>query len=693
MTREQPRDLRDRLDEAEGLRGGLASLLAPRSVAIVGASARPGVHEALVANAQRGGGRVYPVNPSRDEVLGLPCFPSVAELPVLPDLVLLAVGHGRVEQAFEDAVAAGVRTFVLPGLGNEAGADGPPIAEALAARAAEVDAAVLGPNCMGVAVPERPSSWIGTVPETFVPGRVAVVSQSGSIAEAFLALGPRVGFRCVISSGAEAVRDAADFCALLAGDEETGAVGLFLETVRRPPAFGRALELLAEAGKPVACLKVGRSRAGARATLAHTGAIAGSDRAFSAFLRRHGAIEVADFPDLVETLEVLGRRRRPRGPRVAAISESGGEGALLADHGEAAGLPFPPLPEELAGQLSGEFPNFCSPQNPLDAWAIEAVEKVFPRSLELLVRSGAFDIVLAQVDHSQFRGRWEQDWASLIVRSLAAAVEGTDVFAAVTTVQTGDPLPGFAALARELDLSLLRGPGPAMRALANVALLRPPRVYADIVGDPIDISDLALADGALPEHESAAILERYGIAFAPRRRARSPEAAATAAAELGFPVAVKVDGPAHKARSGGVALGVASAEEATERAAALGGSVLVARQLPAGPEAFCGFARDGLYGPLLTVGIGGAAVEALSLAAVGLAPLDREAALELVDEAPGLAALASPPAREALAAVLVSLGRLALDHPEVAEADVNPLVLSADGAVAVDALVVIGSRE
>src|SRR5581483_12061697 len=166
MTREQPRDLRDRLDEAEGLRGGLASLLAPRSVAIVGASARPGVHEALVANAQRGGGRVYPVNPSRDEVLGLPCFPSVAELPVLPDLVLLAVGHGRVEQAFEDAVAAGVRTFVLPGLGNEAGADGPPIAEALAARAAEVDAAVLGPNCMGVAVPERPSSWIGTVPET-----------------------------------------------------------------------------------------------------------------------------------------------------------------------------------------------------------------------------------------------------------------------------------------------------------------------------------------------------------------------------------------------------------------------------------------------------------------------------------------------------------------------------------------------
>src|SRR5205807_2844002 len=158
---------------------------------------------------------------------------------------------------------------------------------------------------------------------------------------------------------------------------------------------------------------------------------------------------------------------------IAAISESGGEAALLADAAEAAGLPFAPLPPELAEMLRAEFPNYRSPDNPLDAWAVDAIEKVFPRSLELLARSGAFDILVAQVDHSQFRGPWEQDWTQLIVRALADAVAGTDVFPAVTTVQTSDPLPALAALARELDLPLLRGSGAAIRALARVALQRP----------------------------------------------------------------------------------------------------------------------------------------------------------------------------------------------------------------------------
>jgi acetate---CoA ligase (ADP-forming) len=676
-------------DVAARLRGGLRPLLEPRSLAIVGASERQGAHSALVENANRSGVAVWPVNPSRKEVFGLHCHPSVAELPCVPDVVLLAVGHRRVEQAFVDATEAGCRTFILPGLGNEAGRAGPPIATAIAARAAETDAAVLGPNCMGVAVPGGASCWIGTLPESFRPGRVAVVTQSGSVGEAVTALGPRIGFRCVISSGAETIRDAADLCALLAEDEQTGAVGLFLETVRRPPALARALELLAKVEKPVVCLKVGRSDAGARAALAHTGALVGSTRAFSALLRRYGAIEVDDFPELVETLEVLGRRRRLHGTRVAAISESGGEAALLADAGEAAGFPFSPLPPGLARALCEEFPNFRSPENPLDAWAIDAVEKVFPRALALMARSGAFDILVAQVDHSQFRGRWEQDWAQLIVRSLADAVEGTGVFPAVTTVQTSDPLPELWELARELDLPLLRGSGAAIRALARVALRRPSRAPVGSTELPVDLSDLLPAEGPLPEHDSATVLERYGIVFPPRRRASSPEEAASAAAELGFPVVVKIDGPVHKARAGGVALGVTSPEVAATRAAELGGRVLVARQVAPGAEVLCGAVRDPLYGPLVTVGLGGAAVEALSLASVALAPLDREAALELVGEAPGLAAVAGPAACEALAAALVALGQLALQHPEIVEAEVNPMIVGADGATAVDALVVV----
>ena len=657
-------------------------LLFPRSVTVVGASPR---HGRIVEEVVRSGIPAWGVHPTRDEVLGLPCFPRVGDLPDKPELTALLVGHGRVEEAFDEALAAGARAFFLPGLGNEAGAAGPEVAGRIAERAKAEDAVLLGPNCMGVAAPEEASIWIGTVPDTFRPGRVSVVSQSGSIAEALLGIGPRVGFRSVVSSGGEAVSDAADFLGFFAEDVGTGAIGLFLETVRRPAEFAAALARCADAGKPVVCLKVGRSQAGARAALAHTGAVVGSDRAFSALLRSHGAVEVDDFTALVETLEALGRARRPRGKRIAAISESGGEGALLADLGEAAGMPFEPLPEEVAADLTARFPNYRAPGNPLDAWAIEEAELVFPGSIEILVRSGAFDIVVAQADQSQFRGAEEHEWCFMIVKALAEATAGTEIFPAVTTVSAVDPRPEVAEYALEHDVALLRGPRDAMRALAAAASLRPASATTS-PADPVDLADL-LGEGALAEFESALVLERYGVPVAPRRRASSPEEAADAAAELGFPVVVKVDGPAHKAAQNGVVLGLGDADGVRAAAERLGGQVLVAAQATGGPEAFCGMTRDPDYGPVLAVGVGGRAVETLSLAAVSLAPVGEGEALQLVAEAPGLDA--GPAAREALAATLVALGRLAVDHPRIAAIDVNPLILSADGAVAVDALVVV----
>ncbi len=671
--------------DPQELRGGIQPLLFPTSVAIVGASER---NPRPIEGALRGGGPVYLVNPNRTEVSGLPCHPTLADVPATPDIALLLVGHTRVEQAVEEALAAGVRALVIPGVGAEAGAEGPPVIRRLAARLEAVGVAAIGANCMGVASAAGPSTWIGTVPETFRPGHVSVLAQSGSIAEAFIACGPRVGFRTVVSSGGEVSRDAADLLGFLADDRGTRAIGLFLEAVRRPEAFAAALARCAEAEKPVVCLKVGRSEAAARATLAHTGALVGSARAFSALLRRYGAIEVDDFHDLLETLELLGSRRPLRGTRVAAVSESGGECALLADQGEAAGLPFAPLPEPLAADLTREFPNYVSPGNPLDAWAVADEAVVYPRSFELVAGSGAYDILLAQIDLSQFRGMDEGDWCAMIVRTLAKAVEGTGVFPAVTSVHASDPPPDLAALARELDVPLLRGTGHALRALAAVARWRPPAARPEVTCPGARPLDTSGGGGPLPEFESAAILDRYGVPLAPRRRAASPAEAAAAAEELGFPVVVKVDGPAHKAREGGVVLGVESAEAAAAAAERLGGRALVARQVQHGPEAVCGFARDPDYGPVLAVGLGGVVVEALSLAAVALAPLDLDAARELVADAPGLAAVASPAALEDLAATLVALGRLAVEHPEVEAADVNPLILGPTGATAVDALVV-----
>jgi acetyltransferase len=569
-------------------------------------------------------------------------------------------------------------------VGAEAGVAAKPTTERLAARARELGAVLLGPNCMGVVVPGGHAAWNGFPPDTTASGHVAVLCQSGSIADAFLSLGGRIGLRCVISSGAEAVNDAADFLDFFALDEETRAVGLFLETVRRPDAFVRALAACAEAGKPVACLKVGRSEAAARAALSHTGALVGSERAFSAVLGRYGGIEVGDFHELVETLEILGRGRWPHGTRIAAISESGGECALLADHAEAAEIPFEPLPSELAMSLSSAFPNFLAPGNPLDAWGIANESDVYPRSLELMAESGAFDILLGQADLSQFRDVSNDGWCELTLRTLGRLADEHDLFCAMTTVHSADPPRRFQELASELDIPLLRGPRDSMHALAKVALRRPWRTpEPDGVG--ADLSDLLTA-GSLPEHESALLLERYGVEFAARRRAAGPEDAAQAAVELGVPVVVKRDGPAHKNREGGVVLDVSSPDEAAEAARHLGGLVLVARQVPRGREVLCGMTRDPDYGPVLVVGAGGDAVEELAQIRATVPPLDLDAARELVADA------GVNDSADGVARTLVALGAIAMAHPEIESIDVNPLIIGPAGAIAVDALVVVSDR-
>ena len=655
------------------------SLLFPASLVVVGASPR---NVAAVETVVASGVRAWGVNPNRDEVAGLRCYPSVAELPETPECAFLMVNHERVEDAFEEAAAAGVRAFVVPGVGAEAGAAARPTTERLAARARELGVSMLGPNCMGVFVPGGPAAWNGRPQDTTAPGSVAVLCQSGSIADAFLSLGGRIGIRCVVSSGAEAVTDAADYLALFAEDAATTAVGLFLETVRRPEAFVDALRRCAEAGKPVACLKVGRSEAAARAALSHTGALVGSDRAFSAVLRRYSAIEVEDFHELVETLEILGRARKPAGTRIAGISESGGECALLADRAEAAGIPFEPLAEQLQAALTGAFPNYLAPGNPLDAWGIAEEKEVYPRSLELLAASGDFDVLVAQADLSQFRDQTNNEWCELTLRTLARLRDDDEaLFCAMTTVHSADPPRRFQELARELDVPLLRGPRDAMVALAGTA--RRPSFVPAPVRDVPDVTDLLGPSGTLPEHESSLVLERLGVPFAPRRRAATPEEAAAAAEAMGAPVVVKTDGVAHKARDGGVVLGITSPGEAAEAARRLGGPVLVARQVEAGTEVLCGVTRDPDFGPVVAVGRGGVEVEELDSVAVSSAPLDANSATGLV------AAAGVEDPHGVVAETLVVLGDLALANPRIASVEVNPLIVTVSATIAVDALVVL----
>jgi len=305
----------------------------------------------------------------------------------------------------------------------------------------------------------------------------------------------------------------------------------------------------------------------------------------------------------------------------------------------------------------------------------------FGTALRTLAHSGEFDVLLAQVDLSRFRGAAERVWCSAVVHALVDAVAGTAVFPAVTTVHSTDPWLDLARYARTHELPLLRGPGAAMRAIAAAARWAPQVRPPVERWSPVDLSDL-LAPGALAELESSIALERYGVRFPQRRRALTPEAAERAALELGPPVVIKVDGPAHKSLDGGVILDVASAAAARAAAERLAATVLAVKQVTGGDEVFCGMTRDPDYGPILAVGAGGAGVEARRpMLAVG--PIGSGEARALAEEA-GFTARA-----EEIADVLVALSRVAADHPTVTEIDVNPLILNADGVIAVDALIVV----
>lgn len=657
------------------------TLIDPSSSVIIGPSVRSA---AVVRNMLASAIPVIGVHPSKDDVLGLNCLPSISALETTPDLAVVMVGHGRVEEAVYELMDRGTRAFFFPGLGSEAGADGPLIAARIRERAAANGSMIIGQNCMGIAKPGG-SPWIGSISDSFVSGHVGISAQSGSIAEAFTTIGPRIGFRFIASTGSELNRDVSDFMSFMADDEETRAIGIFIETIRRPNAFIAALEKCAAAGKPVVALKVGKSGVAKRIALAHTGAVVGSNQAFSATLKRFSAIEVEDFPEMVETLEVLGKKRRPLGIRVAAVSESGGECGLMADRAEKNGVSFAPLPEKTAIALNKEFPNYQHPQNPLDAWGVDAPEIVFPRSMEMLAESGAYDTLIAQVDISRFRGDDELVWCNMVVESLGKTAEKYNIAPAVVSVHSVDAPQSILDLCTQYELPLLRGINQAMQALGHSGRWSKPSSIHQDFGTPISISDMVTRDGALPEYESAEILERYGLPIASRKRVTSADQAGLVATSLGFPVVVKSDGPAHKSAGGGVILNINTAADAITAVEKLGGVAFIAAQIPKGVEALVGMVRDEEFGPILAVGHGGVTVESNKPVTM-LGPVDLKTAQQMVKEA----GLEDP--HGVLSASLVTLGRVAAEHPEIVEIDVNPMIVYDKATIAVDALVVISTE-
>jgi acetate---CoA ligase (ADP-forming) len=715
----------------------LRPLFAPRSIAVVGASPRSGIAKTVQHNlsVMKSATRCHFVNPRYDELYDQPCYPSLDALPEIPDTVLVALNPLRAAAVTEEAALAGIPSVIIPGGGVvEGGEAAAQMQRDVREIAIRHGIALLGPNCMGmIDLTTNAATYIGDVNPWLPRGGVAGIAQSGSVTDAFIHSGSRIGFSRVIGCGSEVVLDACDFLAYCLDDPETHSVILFMEGFKRPERFLALADHALELGKPIMVVKVGRSPQAQAAAVAHSGSLAGEDRATDAALRAAGVIRCDDLDELLETAElVAGCRRLGRSVgrgRTGVVTVSTGEASLIADLAPRTGIDLPPVPAETRARLLRDLPTLGYVGNPLDPWGATDPITAYAAAFDAFADSGAYD-VLAIVHDFPYRslpGEVEtaHDVTDQLIRATANRPELMPIYISLTS---GEPPPETKLHLDDAGgVPILRGTIEAFTAIASLASWEGARTRR-LDGGPSRASWPALASErspwgydtepgpvagdarALSERESLALLAAAGIPVVPARAAADAEAAVAAAAAFGGSVALKLEaaGLAHKSDVGAVRLNLEGSEAvsaAAEDLFALGArlaadgsatvrGLLVEPRAPPGLELIAGINRDPQFGPIVLVGIGGVLAEVLDDVSLRLAPVSASDALGMLAELRGsrlLDVTRGRPAvdREAVASILVALGALAIARPDIVAIDLNPVIAGPDGAIAVDALVVL----
>jgi len=674
----------------------LTPLFEPRSVAIVGVSADPEKWGHWFArDALRGAHRreVYFVGRSGGELLGLPVHGSLAELPAAPELVILTVPAGGLEAAVDDSIAAGARAIVAVAAGlGEQSADGRALERAIVERVRQAGAVLVGPNCLGVfdAVAELE---LATNP--LPAGPVGFVSQSGNVAlEVGLLLTELgLGFSRLASIGNQADLDATELVASLGAHDGTRVIGVYCEDFRDGRAFAEAART---AGKPVVLLTVGRTQAATRAARSHTGSLTSDLDVVDAACRAAGVVRVTTPRELVDAVQALLSPHRPRGRRVAVIGDGGGYGAIASDLLGARGFELPVLSDETQAALRAVLPPTAATANPVDlAGAGEQDTFSFARSTGALLAADDADAVL----FTAYFGGYSEQSDDLRERELAVAGE-----LASAVVSTERPLVVHTMYWDSPPARELRAAGvPVYRAIESavaglVALAADAEAArAPLPGLPAPAPPLTDAGYA----KARAALAEAGIPFAAAATVHSRDEALAAAGEIGYPVVLKALGALHKSDAGGVVVGpaepdalAAAFDQIAARLAPAAFSVEAAEDTASGFELLVGARRDPRFGPAVVVGAGGLHAEVLRDTAVALAPVDAGEALALIRTLAANALLAGARGRPALDAaaaadVVAALSRFAAEHPEVAEVEINPLLVRREGAVGLDARIVL----
>jgi acetyltransferase len=700
----------------------LDAIFRPKTIALVGASNREGaVGWAIARNLYAGGfaGPILAVSQHEPAIGSVLSYRSVAELPLAPDLAVLATPAAAAPALIAELGQRGCRAAIVvaAGLGEGEERAGSDLRQAMLDAARPHMLRIMGPNCLGFLSPAAGinASFAHLAPR---PGDVAFVAQSGALVTAVLdwAVGRNLGFSHIASLGDMADVDFGDMLDWLALDTATRSILLYVESVTQARKFMSAARIAARA-KPVIVIKSGRSAAGAKAALSHTGALAGSDAVYDAAFRRAGMLRVESLHELFEAAETLASRLTVRGDRLAILTNGGGAGVLATDALEALGGRLAELAPDVRAKLDGVLPAAWSHGVPVDILG-DADGDRYAAALSALEANPDQDAILvmncptAVVDNARV--------ADAVVTAAAASRHRP-----LLTCWLGE---ATASAARRrfatAGVPTYETPDDAVRAFMQLdryrrnqaLLMETPPAGPEIDGDGRARAraqvETALAAGrsVLTEPEAKALLAAYGVPIVASDTAASPREAAQAAVKIGFPVVLKILSPdiSHKSDVGGVRLGLGSAEAVEGAATAMltavaasapgaaieGFTVESMIERPQARELICGIVEDATFGPTILVGQGGVAVEVVGDRALGLPPLNAILARDMIRRtrvAKLLDAYRNVPAVDhaALEDVLVRLSAIAVDLPEVVELDINPLLADAAGMLAVDARVVL----
>jgi len=693
----------------------LDHFFAPDSIAVIGASARTGsVGATVLANVLGAGfrGPIWPVNPKYRELGGVPVLRDVADLPRTPGLAVICTPAATVPGIVTALGERGCKAAVVLSAGLDAPmGDGRTLRQAMLQAARPHLLRILGPNCVGLLVPGQGVN-ASFAPAAALPGRLAFVAQSGALVTAVLdwARARQIGFSCFVSLGDGSDVDFGDLLDYLAGDPGTDAIPLYAESVRQARKFMSAARGAARA-KPTVIVKAGRVAEAAHAAFSHTGALAGSDLVYDAALRRAGMLRVYSTGELFDAVAILAQPRRPTGPRLAILTNGGGPGVMATDALITGGGALAALAPATLAHLSGHLPGTWSHGNPVDIIGDAPVERYDLALRVLLDEPGADAILLIHaptaIVPSAAIARALLPLLRTATRPVLCCWLGGASVAEARSLCAGAGVPVFdtpeEAVRGFLQLvDYARNQRMLMQVPPACTLAPPDRAAARA-----RIAALLAADTtAVGEADAKAILAAYGIPVVPTETVRDLDGALDAARRIGYPVALKILSPdiVHKTDVGGVVLDLAAPaalEQALEamvarvraarpQARLAGFTVQAMARRPRAHELIVGVSTDPVFGPVVLFGQGGVAVEVTADQAVALPPLDRVLAADLVDRTRVARLLAgfrdSPRADlEALYDVLVRVGQMVADLPELAELDINPLLADADGVVALDA--------